>query len=155
MPSRQQHYIFAFRILPKVFHKDPRKFLMALNNGKEKLLRDIWDDVGTMVPPNERVNGNALRAEVRMEGQDTVIGLVTMPKPKDSPEAYFIALVYRNEPGGATSGYFTLERGIKGLNPVGTMICMVQADLSHSNLGYGIKPNLKGFYQEVVKLISE
>lgn len=79
------------------------------------------------------------------------ISVVTLPKPRVSPEAYMVAIVhkegdplpYNGERGSAR--YFTLEYNAQGMPPV---LCEWDAE-EHRNYGEGPEPEVKAFMQAI------
>lgn len=93
--------------------------------------------------------------EIRIDkfaGDRFNIAIVTLPKPRISPEAYMVAivhqvgesLVYNGERGHAR--YFTLEYTEKDAQP---LLCEWD-DEEHLNFGQAVEPELEAFRQAVL-----
>lgn len=149
--SNKQFYAFSFILLPQLFYENPQGFLTLLRVDEGQLLCRIWEETGKQLPPDERTSSDHILAEFRTSGDGITIGLITMPPPRETPDPYFIALAYTNFGGQQRAYYYTLE---SSMTEIGTMMCMVRPS-AHSNLGYGIKPDLEDFYHEVLNLVRQ
>jgi hypothetical protein len=84
------------------------------------------------------------------------VHLMTMPTPVESPEAYFVAIVHRDdepkEHGGASPStcYFTLEKSDAG----GTVLGGCERDGTHLNFGAGPEPAEDAFLAEVFRRVG-
>lgn len=84
------------------------------------------------------------------------VHVVTMPKPEVPPQAYFVAIVYKdNEPKvygrpSPSTRYFALEHSQAAL----PMLCEVREDGSRRNFGEGPAADLKAFVDAVFDRIT-
>lgn len=135
--SFNQHYLFAHRLLPEVFAADPEGMLAMLRGDASGPMLEMW----ARCQQGKPMSSQGLAARL-IERPGFTVGLVTMPPPQNSPEAYFIAMVF--EPGPPR--YLVLEKGARGTivgqwNPRG-------------NLGEGPPPEVDQFLARVHDLAS-
>lgn len=123
-------YLLAFRILPRLVQSDPKRTRQALL--EEGLLPKLWIHAGL------HLGLTAPSPPPRLETFGEVI-LITMPTPKEPPEAYFLALI------GEEPEVYTLELGEdwESDGPC-TFFCGSTRD-SHHNYGKGCVPEPGAF----------
>ncbi len=157
---REQHYLFAHETMKDLFFKEPPCVIDKLkdDNWKEYLLK-IWDKAGKNSEKSCLLAPDGLSREIRIRKDNTVIALITLPKPQFKSEAYFIALVYRPCEENFSSKqkviprYLLLEysvpRGYGNLNNV----LKEWTEKGWHNIGYGCEPTLEAFYKTVCNLL--
>jgi hypothetical protein len=150
--QRPQHYMFAHRVLPSLFFRDPALFLNIMSSPKAlDMLRTQWDSLGKHFAPVEPSTG--LDYETRTLEDNTTIIIVIMPPPCNVTEAYFTAAVYRPPTAGepALARYFTFEYGtniMTGENH--TVLGEWTADTTHRNYGSKNRTADKGEFIKTV-----
>ena len=97
------YYIFAHRALPDAVFEHGAIDALTQEDGRERLLA-LWLMVGDSVGRRRKIPPELDRELLSLHGKPVI--LVTFPRPKKTPEAYFACIV-----PGATPHYFTLERG--------------------------------------------
>jgi len=160
MASRRQHYVFAHRLLPALFHQDPEGFLELLRTDGDTFLRFWWRRSAAWW--RRLPTGTTPRHEIRHLDDDTVAVLVILPPPKALAEAYFLALVYRSpqKDRDRLASVFTLESGVRF--PEGTPRTVLGgwywknggATVGHVNFGDGPDPEPEAFLRSVQKLVA-
>jgi len=111
-PARWHHYFFAHSVLPGVFFGDPENFLYVLRRDGDDALLASWERVGRGLEKADLVSPAGLTHEMRKLEQDTTVALITLPRPRVSPEAFCVAAVYRpatQTDATATTRFFTME----------------------------------------------
>ncbi len=151
--ARLQHYLFAHRVLPDLFSRDPLQMLAALKgpDGPERLRR-LWEEVGKGAPPEERVAPDGLTCSDHelSRGLWCPTLVVVMPPTANVGEAILAAAVLAGGPR-----YFTLEHGLA--LPEGaprTVLCEWRAG-SHLNYGDGPPADVTAFLQAVEDKVNE
>jgi hypothetical protein len=161
--ARRHHYLFAHQILPALFYHDPAKFVDNLHRGKTKYLRFLWNSVGEQYveAESERMPATALGCQIRKLDQETTAGLIILPLPEETTEAYFVAVVYRPvkrrlfKKQDALVRYITLEYGWNYIpDEPRTVLCEWTAKGAHGNMGDGPEPTLNAFFEAVMELIE-
>lgn len=153
---RDCHYIFAHRLLPHLFLKNPGNFIKALKEKGVTLLSDIWNHIGEN-PESTAPMAEGLKLEFREAGRNTDIALVTLPEPAVMTEAYFVAMIYRDMGRRffffkrRYTRYITLELGFDMENPR-TVLCEWDKN-AHYNMGDGPRPELSAFFKKVCEII--
>lgn len=156
---RRHHYIFAHKVLPKMFFDDPEKFLDIIAHHGNRFLGWLWTDVGEKIKegnsiPIERLDHRIIRRE-----NDLTVIVIALPMPVAAPEAYFVAAAHR--PGSAShpeamARFMTLERSsLPGEDRVGTFLCEWTRDEAHLNYGRGCKPNVESFVGAILALLEQ
>ncbi|HWP47356.1 MAG TPA: hypothetical protein VNM22_09365 [Candidatus Limnocylindrales bacterium] len=159
---RSQHYIFAHKILPSLFHADPVKFITALSSHRNDLLHLLWAHAGTNMEESDLVAADNLDYEIRKLDEGTIIVLITLPTPQAVAEAYFVAMIYRSWKKEifctqeAVTRFITLEYSFNLLNDLpGTVLGEWTVDGTHINFGTGPEPILEDFFETVWGLMTE
>jgi hypothetical protein len=158
--ARGQHYLFAHRALPSIFHAEPEKFILALAKSRGDVLNSLWGRVGQDVQGPDLVTAEGLGYEIRNPGNETTIALITLPSPRCVTEAYFVALAYRPQKKGvfssrkAVTRYITLEYGFETSGIPRTVLCEWKGDGTHLNMGNGPAPTLQAFFEAVCNLLG-
>jgi hypothetical protein len=104
---RQQHYHFAYTVLPSnLFTVDFAALLLArYPDGFLVMLHALWERLGEGLPPGERASDEGMKLTAHRIGNLHPVVLVHMPPPERSLETYFLALVWT-----PALRYFTLGR---------------------------------------------
>ena len=134
-PARGHHYFFAHQVLPAVFFHNPENFVSRLRREGDGVLLESWERVGRKLEDAVRVQPAGLTHKIRdIEGETTVV-LITMPKPRVSPEAYCVAAVLQRASRlRTTTRFFTLESRQPGDGPE-PLLCEWTPDERHRILG--------------------
>lgn len=122
-------YQFAFRVLPALYFSDPSATRKALL--EPGFIQRLWTHLGV----HRRTVGTP-SPQVETFGE---VLLITMPTPRESPEAYFLAIV------GEEPKLYTLEMGhdLESDQPC-TYFCAC-TESGHANYGQGPKPEVGAF----------
>lgn len=158
---RDQQTDFVSQALTDLFHTSPEQFLFLLHRDGTKFLRFYWDQVGKRLPSSQLVTAFGLNYDIRNPRRDTTVGLITLPKPKREPEAYFAALVYR--PNRVTPIFrisditkvIALEYRTDDLDNESTLLVEWTRRLEREPLNVRPEPNLDAFYDAVLHEIKE
>lgn len=164
---RPHHYVYAHKMLPKLFHGDPTLFIATMLDARETFLRKVWDDLGQRVEDNDgpraRLPSDGLGVYFERLPKDVLVAVVELPEAKYMPEAHLVAFVYqlpesaqgRLRPGRAgMARMFTLEYGLslQGDEPR-TVLCEWSADGTHRNLGDGPPATIDDFIEKIASLV--
>jgi hypothetical protein len=142
---RQHHYLFAHRELLAIARRFTDRLPELVRSGRmDAALATAWDQVGSHLPPADRLSHAGLEASLHvLDGRSVV--LVTMPQPEHGAEAYFAAIVLA---GGHLSDYFVLEHGWTTRDEPRTVLCKWD-DRGHVNLGDGPPAGANAFLSAV------
>lgn len=151
--DRQHHYVFANRVMPRLFFRDATKLSNALAERRAELLRAMWVDLGEQFFSTAQISPEGLDVHVPAPEGGASIVLLVFPRPAASAEAYFAALVAM--PDG-TLHYLTLERSfdLLGTGENATVLGSWDAEGGHVNYGEGAKPVLADFERQVRTFIN-
>ena len=157
MPKKDsQHYTFAYKAIPILFHNQNKQFLTHLEKDGLQFLNFYWDYVATETDDEGKSSSAGMAYEIReIEGGKKMV-LITLPHPRKPPEAYFLALITpppkRNLlPWRNNSRVIGLES-----RPEGTHLCEVTPQRAiRVDQGIGPRPVLGDFYQAVCRLVDK
>ena len=160
LEPRDQHYLFAHRILPAIARRSPGQILEDLSDPEDadEVLRLIWDIPAEDLAGRDIVESEGLRAVVR-RFEAYRIGIVKLPPALKMTEAYFVALVFGsapNEEGAiepALSRYIALERTFDSDEGEVSTVLGEWAEDSHLNYGAGPAPELDLFFERVCEML--
>jgi hypothetical protein len=158
---RDQQTDFVSQALTDLFHTSPEEFLFLLNRDGTKFLRFYWDQVGKRLPSSQLVTAFGLNYDIRKPRKDTAVALITLPKPKREPEAYFVALVHR--PSRVTPIFrisdttmvVALEYKMDAMGNDGTQLVEWTRRFERELLNVSPEPTLDAFYEAIVQQIEE
>jgi hypothetical protein len=155
-PRRRHHYTFAHHVLPGVFFADPENFLFVLRKRGTDALTASWNRVGNSFQPEERLPADGLDHEIRERDGYLTVGLITLPVTELSPEAYYVAAVYRPSFDGEAPlvRFLTLERRRPDAPPH-PAVCEWTRDQKHHVLGALRDPDREAFFDAVFALSSK
>lgn len=155
---RQQHYVFAHRLLRDLFLRDPSGFLAELKESGDEFLQAAWMFVGMKLTGDPGVaSAREVTHEVRKLEDGSLVVLITMPRATRMPEAIFVAAVYRPAAEGReeVARFVTLEFSRPpGLEAPITVLAEWQGE-RHLNFGQGPAPTLNDFFAAVTALLAE
>lgn len=146
---------FIYRALPAIFHQSPASFLQYLTKDGNKFLAFYWGEAGKGFTGFDRASFYGLDHEIRIPDTQTIIGLITLPKPKAPGECYYAAFIYRPNRRLLlvidTTKILTLE-SMSG-NPENDTPRLVEVDKKMGRESLGEEPltNRDGFYLRVLE----
>ncbi len=157
MPKRDsQHFTFAYKAIPILFHNQTKDFLTHLEKDGIKFLNFYWDYVATETDEEGKSSSSGMAFEIRqIEGGKKMV-LITLPHPRKPPEAYFLALITAPPqrsllPWRNNCRVFGLESREEG-----THLCEVTPRRAVVvDQGIGPRPVLGEFYQAVNRIINK
>lgn len=165
--SRQQHYIFAHKMLPHIaFEWGATSVLMLSDPDKASgFVENLWRDCGEGLEGRDLVAPDGLCVETRRAKGQKLICLVTLPSPVVAPEAYFVVLVCDDLPEpdadddapetlelwrlllrSTSVRVFTLELSQDLNGREHTVFCEWASDGRHLNMGDGPRPDKNAFF---------
>ncbi len=158
---RDQQTDFVSQALTDLFHTSPEQFLFLLNRDGTKFLRFYWDQVGKRLPSSQLVTAFGLNYDIRKPQNNTSVALITLPKPKREPEAYYVALVYR--PNRVTPIFrisdttmvIALEYRTGAMDEDSTLLVEWTRRLEREPLNVSPEPTLDAFYEAILQEIEE
>lgn len=105
---REQHYVFAHRMLHQFVLSGPPELLAFLRSAAaEPWIRSMWDDIGADAEDRRTVSAEEVSVSARtLAGRDGC--LIRLPEPVATPEAYFVAILPGTE-SEPEPRYFVLE----------------------------------------------
>ncbi len=158
---RDQQTDFVSQALTDLFHTSPDEFLFLLNRDGTKFLRFYWDQVGKRLPSTQLVPAFGLNYDIRTPWRNAKVAVITLPKPKKEPEAYFVALVYRPHRVtpifriSDTTMVVALEYQTDEMGNEGTLLVEWTRRFERESLNISPEPTLDAFYDAVLDEIKE
>jgi hypothetical protein len=144
----RHHYLFAHRELPMAaFRYGPDLVRVARGGNLGEGLTKLWVDLGTALPPDDRLPADGLAASWHDVGTHE-IALVRMPPPGGVTDAYLAAIAVPKD--GESVRYLVLERSVS--TEAGQPTTVLGEWLSggdHVNLGAGPPPEPAAFLAAV------
>ena len=130
--TRSHHSEFVHTALREAFFADPQGVLIALTKRGEQPLIELWDKISMAMEPHggERHRASDLGVDLINVSHDVACVLVTLPKPTEPAEAYFVALIAN----AASFRYLTLEKPTilaSGADPEQGHLCEWTAEGMH------------------------
>lgn len=158
--THNQHYLFSYEAMPIMFHSQSKDFLRYLDRDGIGFLKFWWDMTGNKVDAGLRSEPKGLGFQLKAHPDGRKIVLITLPAPKDIPEAYFLELVSPPVKRGLFSWQnsarvFSLEKAArKDGTPVTALAEWTARGYRHL-IGKGPEPLLEDFYQAVDAIITK
>ncbi|HSK47404.1 MAG TPA: hypothetical protein VLA05_05295 [Coriobacteriia bacterium] len=153
--GRSHHYEFAHHALRKAFYAHPNETLATLTAKQELPLIDLWRRVGRagVAGGREALDPRDLSVTLVSFARDQACALVTLPRPSQDPEAYYVALVST----ASTFRYFTLERPALAETEAGVDFGLLgewTADGTHLDTMIEVAATVPGFATAVRRYIA-
>jgi hypothetical protein len=150
-----QHYTFAYKAIPILFHNQSKEFLTHLEKDGLNFLNFYWDYVATETDDEGKSTSDGLAYEIRNIENGKSMVLITLPHPRKPPEAYFLALI--TPPPKRSFLPWQNQTRVIGLESrhEGTHLCDLTPRAIRVDQGIGPRPVLGDFYQAVNKLINK
>ena len=149
-----QHYTFAYKAIPILFHNQSKDFLKHLEKDGVAFLKFYWDYVATETDDEGKSPSDGMAYEVRDFEDGKKMVLITLPHPRKAPEAYFLALI-TPPPKRSMLPWQNYAR-VVGLeyHAEGTRLCDLTPRAIRVDVGIGPRPVLGDFYLAVCKLMK-
>ncbi len=153
-----QHYLFAFEALPILFHSQTSEFMKYLERDGIKFLKFWWDHAGDKVAVEKRSSSSGLNFEIQQIDQSTKLVIITMPKPQNNAEAYYLAALAKPEKRFAwvrlpNTRFFALRRADQLGEGYRTIFGELTPRALFRELAQNINPTKRDFVQAVEKTI--
>jgi hypothetical protein len=156
-PSQSRQVVFTTQVLPDLFHHSPEEFINLLASKGNDFLKFYWDIAAKNAIPETNPSLFGLNYDIRTFLKETTICLITLPKPAEEREAYFVALIYRpyrRTPFlGISDTTKVIALDLDSTQTNGTFLREWDKHLLPDRLGAGPAPRLEDFYQTVCQLI--
>lgn len=92
--ARTHHYLFAHKLLPMLFFKEPEMFMSGLKNDCNSILSNWWEKIGFTLEGDEKIALNGFRFRITAKKYKYYTAyFVKMPEAKYAPEAIIVAFV--------------------------------------------------------------
>ena len=92
--ARTHHYLFAHKLLPMLFFKEPEMFMSGLKNDCNSILSNWWEKIGFTLEGHEKIALNGFRFRITAKKYKYYTAyFVKMPEAKYAPEAIIVAFV--------------------------------------------------------------
>jgi hypothetical protein len=155
MPKRDsQHYQFAYKAIPILFHNQSKDFLKHLEQDGVKFLKFYWDYIATETDDEGKSSSDGMGYEIRKIEDGKKMVLLTLPRPRKPPEAYFLALI--TPPPKRSLLPWQNHARVVGLeyHSDATHLCDLTPRAIRVDQGIGPRPVLEDFYIAVCKLMK-
>jgi len=151
--DRQHHYVFAHRVMPRLFFRDADRLMTAMAERRAELLRAMWVDLGEQFFSSAQVAADGIDVFVPRPEPGARVVVLVFPAPAAPAEAFFAALVAL--PDGQQR-YFTLEKPVDPLGEGGpvTVLGGWDDEGAHLNYGPGPRPTPEEFVASVRRLVG-
>lgn len=158
--QRSQQIDFVAQALPDLFHTKPDQFLFLLGRDGTRFLCFYWDEVGKKITKDLHNNAFGLNFEIRRPRRAVTIALITLPKPGQEGEAYFVSLIhrpYRTHFIGVsdTTKVLSMESTCDSQGNERPLLVEWTRKLRREPLCALSEPNLDNFYAAVLEEIKE
>lgn len=157
--ARRHHYIFAHKVLPKMFFDDPEKFLDIVAHYGNHFLKWLWADVGERIKGGNGIPIEGLNHRIIKRENGLMVVVIVLPMPVVTPEAYFVAAAYRSASASHPEPmvrFITLERSrLPEEGREDTFLCEWTRDEAHLNYGKGCKPDIESFVVAILALLEQ
>jgi hypothetical protein len=151
-PERMQHYMFAHVVLRDLFFNDRDRLIQDILS-KENGLQNFWYQVGDFYASSfdgpKQLDASGIVVETT-EFDGRLFAVIQLPKPEQSPEAYFIGLIMPHS-SFSKSRYITLEYGKGEGNQSFTVLCEWDGE-NHLNYGEGCEPTIENFKDTLISM---
>jgi hypothetical protein len=160
MPSYpNQHQMFAFEVLPLLFHNETEKCINLIRKDGNDFLTFWWDRAGVNLDASKRSAPDGLESEIRPYSDGREIALVKLPFPKKSPEAFYLGLVTRPKklsiwPWRNLARVFALSKTSSD-DPQNTVLAELTRTARYVAVGKGPQPSMNAFYKTICDILDK
>ena len=155
MPERTQHYKFAHVVLRDLFFENRDKLYQDIFYTKDGLI-ELWYEIGKFYIENfegpKFLDSLGLTIE-RKETENHSLFIITLPKPENSPEAYFVGMTVPYN-SSDKARYITLEYGMDTKSHPYTVLCEWDGK-THLNYGEGEEPTVEAFTNTLISMLKK
>ncbi|MCZ7644237.1 MAG: hypothetical protein M5U26_02970 [Planctomycetota bacterium] len=162
--SRQNHYVFAHRVLPNLAHHDALQVFEILSSEKaQTFLWNVWRDLTQKIKdsvPAEATPADFHIYRVRLRNYPAAV--IVTPPPEGITETHMVAVVWLMDlgagglPDDPAVRYFTLEKGARSEDGgERTVLGEWTKDGSHLNFGDGPPAEPKAFARRLEELVQQ
>ncbi len=95
--KKSQHFNFSYEALPIIFHSQTKDFEKYLEKDGLKFLEFWWNHVGQMLPYEKLSSFAGTTYEVFDLTEKTKITIITLPKPQEEGEMYYLGFIRNPE----------------------------------------------------------
>lgn len=154
-----QHEMFAYEVIPLLFHHQTTDFFGYLEKDGTKFLKFWWDRAGVNLDESLRSSSEGIDFDVRTLFDGRKVVLLTLPAPKKSPEAYFLVMVDHPEKKSIFSWrnlarVFALSRSVDEHGTPNTKIAELTKTARYVEVKKGPQPSLNLFYKAVCEMLD-
>lgn len=161
--EKTQAMQFASVALPELFHTSPEQFITYLTRDGNRFLRFYWEQAAKIIREMPGASSFGLNYEIRrpFKKRDTVVVLVTLPKPKVQGETYYLGLVYRPHRVtpflriSDTTSVLALELDQPLSGEPSTLLVEWTRRLVRDKIGQGPAPDLAEFFKVVIERVRD
>jgi hypothetical protein len=158
--KQNQHQMFAYEILPLIFHNETMDFFSYLRKDGIKFLKFWWDRAGVNMDESLRSTSEGIDFEIRTVPDGREMVLVTLPAPKKAPEAYYLAMVERPKkrsffPWRNLGRVFALSRSVDEHGTPNTVIAELTKTARYVEVKKGPQPSMTLFYKSVCDMLED
>ncbi|MEM1182789.1 MAG: hypothetical protein AAGM22_30875 [Acidobacteriota bacterium] len=153
-------YVFAHYALRQIALDDPLQFLAIVASPEaEEFIGAVLEDVEEQV--GGKIGFDAAAVTIHLgRAKRFPCAVIELPEPKESPEAFMVALVALFDPENGPppdsieGRFFTLEKGASFDGESWNVLAEWTADGGHSNFGAGPAPELGPFVAAISEKIE-
>ena len=155
--KKSQQYNFCYEALPIMFHSQTQDFIKYLEKDGLAFLEFWWNHVGERLAGDLLIPFTGMAFETFPLNEKTKITIITLPKPKEEGEMYFLGLISNPEKRFAwvrlpSTRVLGLVKKSKSAFESGTELGDVTPRGIYKPIGEGPEPKKDAFKQAVIKI---
>jgi hypothetical protein len=155
--KRSQQFNYCYEALPIMFHSQTKDFLKYLEKDGLAFLEFWWNHVGERLPFDKLTPFTGMAFESFPMSETTKITILTLPKPKEEGEMYYMGLISNPEKRFAwvrlpSTRVVGLVKKSKETYESGTELGDVTPRAIYVSIGEGPEPTKEAFKQAIINL---
>jgi hypothetical protein len=156
--KRSQHFNYTFESLPTIFHSQTKNFFNYLEKDGLKFLEFWWDHMGVRLGQEDSDPFENVFFEIKeIPEKKSRMAMITLPKPKNFFECYFIAFLEEPQKRWPVrlpnTRVFVLEYVPTNISTTGTSFGEITRSARYVRYDDGPVPEVENFYQEIMSKV--
>jgi hypothetical protein len=95
--KKSQLFNFSHEVIPAMFHSQTNEFMKYLERDGTNFLKFWWDHVGSQLPVEKHSSFEGMDFKITPLDDKKKMTLITLPKPRDDGDVYFMGLISQPE----------------------------------------------------------
>jgi hypothetical protein len=157
---KNQHYLFAYQVLPGIFYSQDTQFLYYLERDGKKFLNFWWDHDVAKLDESLLRSSEGLSFEIH-DYKDRKLILIVLPDPAAEPEVYFLALLGKPKKSSLfawknLARVIALQRRVVSDGTEKAVLLDITPRGRRVDIpGASCPPDLKDFYKKVIEILDK